>query len=288
MLSRRVDPWKALLRGAGDGGLLRYTRGMRLPVGNGLRTPLHSHRALEIVYHPTGRGTTRTRRGEEFAFGEGDVVVYAPGEAHDQHVTSAGEDLCLQIALPPGAFPDPTHRRAGSGVLVLSAHLPEAVRHDLRLLARPRPRPPTALERRALDLRATLVLLELLAHAERAGCPDPADADAVPPAAERHVQAAERFMAGHFAAVGSLREVAVAAGVGYDHLRHSFRERRGQSLGDHLRGLRLDHARRLLAHSRLGLKQVAAACGFRDEGYFSAVFRRHEGRAPGSYRRACS
>jgi transcriptional regulator GlxA family with amidase domain len=51
-----------------------------------------------------------------------------------------------------------------------------------------------------------------------------------------------------------------------------------------LNEVRLKRARSLLIHSRLPIKQVAALSGFRDEYYFSAVFRRFHRLAPSAYR----
>jgi AraC-like DNA-binding protein len=40
-----------------------------------------------------------------------------------------------------------------------------------------------------------------------------------------------------------------------------------------------------LRHSRLPLKQIATLCGFKDEYYFSAVFRQLTQSSPGDFRR---
>ncbi len=101
---------------------------------------------------------------------------------------------------------------------------------------------------------------------------------------EQYVRAAEQFIRENFATIRSLRVVADAAGVGYDHLRHLFKERRGRSLVRYLNEVRMERAKTLLVHSRLPLKQIATMCGFRDEYYFSAVFRRHVQMPPGRYR----
>ena len=47
---------------------------------------------------------------------------------------------------------------------------------------------------------------------------------------------------------------------------------------------RIERAKTLLVHSQLSLKQIATLCGFRDEYYFSAVFRRFADLPPGRYR----
>jgi transcriptional regulator GlxA family with amidase domain len=101
---------------------------------------------------------------------------------------------------------------------------------------------------------------------------------------ERHVRKAEHYINEQYGKIDSLRQVAEAIGIGYDHLRHSFKARRGKSLVRQLNEVRVERAKALLAHSRLPLKQISSMCGFRDEYYFSAVFRKLAHAAPGRYR----
>ena len=107
--------------------------------------------------------------------------------------------------------------------------------------------------------------------------------DALPPS-ERHVMQAERFMSEHFADIRSLRDVAGHVGVSHDHLRHLFSNARGRSMVRHLNEIKVARAKILLTNSPLPLKQIAATCGFKDEYYISAVFRRLTNLSPGLYR----
>jgi len=50
-------------------------------------------------------------------------------------------------------------------------------------------------------------------------------------------------------------------------------------------GLRLDMARDLLCTSRLGLAEIAPACGFSSQQHLTATMRRQLGNSPGQYRR---
>jgi len=92
------------------------------------------------------------------------------------------------------------------------------------------------------------------------------------------------FMSEHFAGISSLRDVAEHVGVSHDHLRHLFIKARGRSLIRHLNEIKVARAKILLTNSPLPLKQIAATCGFKDEYYFSAVFRRLTNLSPGLYR----
>ena len=148
---------------------------------------------------------------------------------------------------------------------------------DLRALSQDRVRVSRS-EQTILNLRATSALCALI---HLASTRQPTSEGRGP---ERHVEDAERYIRTGFAAIRSLREVATGCGVGYDHLRHLFKAVRGRSLVQYLNEVRMERAKTLLAHSRLPLKQVATMCGFRDEYYFSAVFRRHVRMPPGRYR----
>jgi AraC-like DNA-binding protein len=267
----KSSPWVVWAARLSDAPPLKFVHGMRHTVSLGVCCDVHCHPEIEIVFHPVGQGVTRVEGGPDMAFGEGDVVVYAAGQNHDQVMDRPGEDVCVQIALPPRAKKAPRQ-----GFHVAAVDDPSML-DDLRALSQDRVRVSDA-EQTILNLRATSVLCALIHLASSRGAADGPDGP------QRHVPAAERFIRENFATIRSLREVADRVGVGYDHLRHLFKEQRGRSLVQYLNEVRMERAKTLLVHSRLPLKQIAAMCGFRDEYYFSAVFRRHVRLPPGRYR----
>ncbi|MDD5348646.1 MAG: AraC family transcriptional regulator [Chthoniobacteraceae bacterium] len=252
---------------------LRFVQGMRNSVASDFRCPMHAHELIEIVYHPTGEGVTHTEGRGGLAFRQGSAVIYPPHHPHDQVMESGGEDFCVQIALPDtdGAVPK-------TWLYVPHVDLP-CVREDLRFLSWGRTRL-TAVEQATHNLRATALLLELIRIAALRREHQAADP------AERYVLHAEQILQENFATIESLPAVAARAGVSYDYLRHAFKARRGITLIRHLNEVRVERAKVLLKLSGLPLKQVAAMCGFKDEYYFSAVFRRHTHATPGGYREA--
>ena len=131
-------------------------------------------------------------------------------------------------------------------------------------------------EQSIFECRATAVLLTLLGQALR---PEPKEM-----AGELRVRQAEEYIRQNYATIASLREVAEYAGVGPDHLRHLFQERRRSTLVRHLNEVRVARASSLLAVSDLPAKEIARQCGFRDVYYFSAVFNRLKGIGPGRFR----
>lgn len=73
-------------------------------------------------------------------------------------------------------------------------------------------------------------------------------------------------------------------GVSYSSLRSSFTKHTGLSPHQYLLELRLIRARQLLTDTTLTIKAVALETGFRDEHYFSRLFRQKMNRTPSQWR----
>ncbi len=228
---------------------------------------LHNHAGLEIVHHPRGAGRTALADGRAFEFAPGDVVVY-PGELmHDQRMTEDGEDFCVQVRVPadaPDALADWWQVRQLDDPFAIG---------ELQLLSRVQ-REDGPLEKLALDLRATALVAHLAALAGRA---EPRGADDLADRARRWIRA-------HLHEIDSVQQVAEAFDISADYLRHAFKKRHGTSVVRWLAEARVEQAKDLLLHSQMPLKEVARACAFANEQYFSAVFRKLTGTTPGAFR----
>lgn len=245
---------------------LEFVAGIRNVVRKGYYCPFHEHAAVEIVYHPAGRGVTQMGK-KPIAFQELGAVIYAPGERHDQRMEESGEDWCVQIAIPASL-------RVGQGISI--PHVADLwIREEIERLCQPE----AATDAYIVNLRATAVLLGLLRSAQLQ-----TDEEALP-LTMRRAAAAERYIAQHFASIESVEEIAVHLRISPDHLRHSYRLARGKSLVRQLNEVRIARAKLLLATAPFSLKQIASMCGFKDEYYFSAVFKKMTGTAPGRHRR---
>jgi AraC family transcriptional regulator len=95
---------------------------------------------------------------------------------------------------------------------------------------------------------------------------------------------AEDYLRANFLEPITLDELAVEAGVHPTHLARVFRRKFGVSMGQFVRGLRIEHAARLLAEEDLPLSQVSESSGFSDQAHFTRVFKQHVGMTPGAYR----
>jgi AraC family transcriptional regulator len=130
----------------------------------------------------------------------------------------------------------------------------------------------------ASSLALEALVLELLAATCRATEP----ARAAPP---RWLTGVTDYLHAHFHASVALAEIAQVVGVHPAHLARAFRQHKGITIGDYLRELRIEAARRQLSGSDQPLSDIAADAGFSDQSHFSRLFRAATGHTPGAYRR---
>jgi AraC-like DNA-binding protein len=253
----------AALREALDGGRARieFISGFRHLLGRGRSCPRHAHRDVELVFHPSGNGSTSLADGSSVSFGPGAVVLYPATQRHGQTLDTAGVDLCLHVAF------------AGRGPGVAGVLTPNLVdprlRREFEDLTTTLP-PADPLAQAALDHRATALLCSLAA-------PQGSGSD--------HAQQASDYIAREYGSIARIDDVAKAVGLSGDHLRHCFTARYGIGPGQWLLRVRCDRARDLLARSELPLAAVATECGFRSLKHFSAAFQRTTGVPPMRWRR---
>jgi DNA-binding response OmpR family regulator/AraC-like DNA-binding protein len=79
--------------------------------------------------------------------------------------------------------------------------------------------------------------------------------------------------------------LADAVGLSASHLGRLFREQVGLTVRDYLARVRIEVARELLRETEEKTAAIAEMVGFCDESHLARVFRRHDGRPPGAYRR---
>ena len=82
----------------------------------------------------------------------------------------------------------------------------------------------------------------------------------------------------------SLTDAAAAAFLSPNYLTHLLKQETGRTFTDTVTERRIEKARELLANTNLRIAEVATACGFTDEAYFTRRFRQKESASPRSYR----
>ncbi|MDR3193500.1 MAG: AraC family transcriptional regulator, partial [Treponema sp.] len=103
----------------------------------------------------------------------------------------------------------------------------------------------------------------------------------------RHAAAlrkAERFIYENYGRKISLKEIASASGLSAPYFSTIFKDEMGENLSSYLNRLRVEKACRLLTEGALSLSEIAGACGFEDQSWFSKIFKNFTGISPGKFR----
>ena len=96
--------------------------------------------------------------------------------------------------------------------------------------------------------------------------------------------AAEELLRQKYRTATSVGEIAREVGVDPASLARAYRRRFGCSVGERIRGLRVEHAARELSGTSDPLSEIALRAGFYDQSHFTNVFRRTVGVTPAAYR----
>jgi AraC-like DNA-binding protein/ligand-binding sensor protein len=103
----------------------------------------------------------------------------------------------------------------------------------------------------------------------------------------RHASAlrkAERYIWENYTRKICLQEVADASGLSAPYFSTIFKEEMGENLSNYLNRLRVEKASSMLTETALSLNEIARACGFEDQSWFSKIFKAYTGISPGKYR----
>ncbi len=81
------------------------------------------------------------------------------------------------------------------------------------------------------------------------------------------------------------RQASKELGASLSSITHRLKMETGKGFSEHLRTVRINEAKRLLAYTDLTLSEIAGKCGFRDPSYFTKVFRAEINLTPGEFRK---
>jgi AraC-like DNA-binding protein/ligand-binding sensor protein len=82
----------------------------------------------------------------------------------------------------------------------------------------------------------------------------------------------------------SLKEISKAAGFSSPYFSTLFKEEMGENFSSYLNRLRVKKASALMTDTNLSLSRIAASCGFKDQSWFSKIFKHYAGICPGKFR----
>ena len=126
------------------------------------------------------------------------------------------------------------------------------------------------------------LILELLAEASRSKIG--ADEKTLP----GWLLQTKEFLHGNFTESVSIEEISKIADVHPVHLSRVFRAKFGCTIGEYVRRLRVEFARRQICATDTYLTEIASAAGFADLSHFSRTFKEYFGLTPSEYRKIYS
>ena len=109
-------------------------------------------------------------------------------------------------------------------------------------------------------------------------------ADKAKSSASNLTHQAKEYIDSHYSRDLSLDDVSRELNISPYYFSKIFKEEEGVTFIEYLTGIRLSHAKKLLAENKLPVKEICAAVGYQDPNYFSRLFRRSEGVSPTEYR----
>lgn len=84
------------------------------------------------------------------------------------------------------------------------------------------------------------------------------------------------------------RRASREVGASLSSITHRLKQETGKGFSEHLRTVRVNEAKRLLAYTDLTLSEIAGKCGFSDPSYFTKVFRAEINLSPSEFRKMLS
>jgi len=232
----------------------------------GKDVPWHTHTETELVAVTKGR--CRIRIGSQILEGaRGAIFVLPATVAQYQETLGVTRTTYIGFDTPPGLFDE------SARVLKFDSADP-ALQWMEQLCDSRLARPPLSNEVSRTILAALL---------RRIG-----DCDAATGSEARlhpAVRTARAHLEANLAQALTLADVARASGVSASHLSALFAEQCEVGPMQYLQRLRLERACWLLCNPYLRIHEVATACGYEDENYFTRLFHRRLGMSPGRWRK---
>jgi AraC family transcriptional regulator len=233
------------------------------------RLPHHAHAQAFLCLTLDGAYVEHHRSGS-VQYGPGSLSFHPSGSEHSVAI-GASEVRCLNVSLPSAWFQrlaphvtEPTGfvRAVGGPAVWLAERLAQEVRGWSSAS-------PLTVESLALEI------LPLLFRS-RTGAPD-----RLPP---RWLGDVDEILRREYTCSLTVGALADRLGVHPVNLSRTWRRYRRSSIGDAVRQLRIDEARRRLAAGPEGLADLALDVGFADQAHFTRAFRRVTGTTPRAFR----
>lgn len=105
------------------------------------------------------------------------------------------------------------------------------------------------------------------------------------PHADSVVRGCEAWLGEHYREAGCVTRVVERSGVPERSVKRRFRTATGKTLIEHIQGLRIEEAKRLLETGEAPLDEICLQVGYEEVAFFRRLFKRLTGLTPGEYRK---
>jgi AraC family transcriptional regulator len=233
------------------------------------RLPTHAHELSHFCFVLAGN-YSETIANRTFARSPAALVYYPPDVSHGEEHFTAGRHFLVEVDCKSlQTIGDYGVRLRDPALMDPSASLWLANRMYQEFSERDE-FSPVALESIATEL--------LIAAARR----EKRNAERTPP---RWLGRLKEYLRENFSEPPGLNELAKAVEVHPTHLARVFRQFERCTVGDFIREVRIDYARRRLLESTEPLVEIALGAGFADQTHFTRSFKRVTGMTPTEFRR---
>ena len=244
--------------------------------GSGFRMEPSRHEFWEVFFVLAGEGEIELDERRVRCGGE-DVLVVPPGVTH-RITDQPGKPLALYGLCVAPRWMELSAVRWGPGRLTLAAEVAPSLRMELRRLLFEQTMGQAGAE--FLLVGRALTLLGRLVRAELAAARRPLLNPGLAAVMKDYVQALDQ----RFFEPTDIDREAAALRMSRRRFTQLFREQTGRSWLEHVTGLRVDYAQRLLTGTRRSVTAIAFECGFEELSSFYRAFKKHCGMAPLEWR----
>lgn len=224
---------------------------------------VHHHNCYELVYYTSGTGST-TIGGTEYRYAPNTFSLIRPRTAHNEVHDETTELLCIGFSLNEsasvqfenGVYPDRSS---------LLMQIVNKLKHEL------------STQRLHYQHKLELLLNEFIIEIERTRS-SRSFADLL--------EYIENYINENFHQEIDLPSLAKITGYSYDHFRHVFKDKTGESPLSFIINKRVEHAKKLMLSTDMTMCAISLDCGFSNSSQFASTFRKLTGQTPSAFKRS--
>lgn len=240
---------------------------------------VHYHNEYELYYLLDGQ-TTYFIEDKIFSIEKGNFVFIPKGIPHrtdqlssrynERLLLNFGEEMIYEKTRPLLALLSET-----SVIHIPDAHIPELEALFLKIESEYHENAPGKEALLEVYIHELLILL----------CRYRIQPELSIPKADQMVYDVSEYIRQNYAQDITLAQLSNQFWINESHLSRKFKQVTGIGVNQYITYVRISNAERLLRQTNLSVTEIAGKCGFNDSGYFSAVFKKHNGETPLSFRK---